>query len=173
MKWISVLVTVLVAGGVYGAGPMHGGRPGRPAGGVRPINVQPIHVGPSVCRARYRVPSMFVFVTGKGCSDQVTYSPYALEHGSSGLVPSYLEYNPYALEYGKSGLVPSGVEYNPYAFDHEHSGLVGEAASGYRPRGACNSGTVAVTGNSRSCVVAAWPQGRLRMHCSRARPMSR
>lgn len=85
MKRISILVTVVMATGAYGARS---------------------HTVPFSCR--------------------ISYSPYAYEHGSSGLIPRCVHYSPYALGHGYSGLVPSTIRYNPYALVPGHSGLISE-----------------------------------------------
>jgi len=131
MKRISILATVLMGGVVYGAGPMHGGHPGRPGRVVQPVRV--VAGGHRVQQSLS--PSVFFYVSGGTYSDQVQYSPYAFQHGSNGLIPSYLNYNPYALEYGRSGLVPDTMQWNPYAFDNKHSGLISQIPCGYLPGG--------------------------------------
>jgi len=85
MKRISILVTVVMATGAYGARS---------------------HTVPFTCR--------------------ITYSSYAYEYGSSGLIPRCVQYSPYALRYGYSGLVPSSIRYNPYVLVPGHSGLISE-----------------------------------------------
>lgn len=57
---------------------------------------------------------------------RITYLPYALEYGRSGLIPGCVRYNPYALGYGYSGLAPESVRYTPYAFDARHNGLISD-----------------------------------------------
>jgi len=59
-------------------------------------------------------------------SHRIRYSPYALEYGSSGLVPGGLEYSAHA-----SGLVYEGSRYTPYAFDYGRSGLIVDYALWY------------------------------------------
>ena len=67
---------------------------------------------------------------------QITYSPYALEFGRSGLIPECVRYSPYALGYGYSGLIPDTVRYSPYAFDYQHSGLISDVGCCLVPCGA-------------------------------------
>jgi len=74
-----------------------------------------------------------LYVYGTEHSDRVVYSPYALEYGTSGLIPGYMRYSPYALEYGKSGLVPSTAQYSPYAFNNKHSGLISDISYDCQP----------------------------------------
>lgn len=54
-------------------------------------------------------------------SGNVKYSPYAFEHGRSGMVYKGLRYSPYAR-----GLVHRNVRYSPYAFGFKKSGLVAD-----------------------------------------------
>jgi len=65
----------------------------------------------------------------------ITYSPYALEFGRSGLIPECVKYSPYALEHGYSGLIPDNVRYSPYAYDMQHNGLISDLACCYLPGG--------------------------------------
>ena len=133
---------------------MHGGRPGRPIRVVRPVRVvqslHPVH----------RVEPTAFYVYGAQHSDRVVYSPYALEYGSSGLIPGDMRYSPYALEYGKSGLVPSTAQYSPYAFDNKNSGLISDLPYGYRPSGYWG-GVPAPIEPGRSYAVAGYGYGAM------------
>jgi hypothetical protein len=157
MKRISILVTVLMGGLAYGAAPMHGGHPGRPGHVERPVHVvRPIQVVRSVPPMHHVEPTFF-YLYGAEYADGVTYSPYALEYGSSGLVPGYMRYSPYALEYGKSGLISDNVQYSPYALGSQHGGLNSDIPYGYQPYTAAGCGYGAAGGQSPGSQELGWP----------------
>lgn len=77
------------------------------------------------------------------------------------LVPGDVYYTPYAFDHGHSGLVRDDVRYSPYAFRHGHSGLITEDGHSYRPDYSPDGRIIYVVGYSLdsrpSCVSSQTP----------------